>query len=706
MEPIVSWREAKEKFLTADKNLNQFFEDLREGKVLNPNGVKLTYRDSQEIFSLIVMKAIREREILLIEAGVGTGKSFGYLLPIFHTMDSFPVFDKILISTSSIGLQEQLVGDVKTVSELLDIPIKVEISKGMNNYACLRNIEKAMDSADKNKKEKDFYTLSDAKKIVRDNKIIDKALIPLNLNTLWDRIQVNGRCDNCEYKGTCEYVAKEKRISEANIVITNHTQLANMTKNASEVLKKSSMIVVDEAHKLEEEIRLSTERKFEVLSIWRKIQSIVYSLQSIESYDFFYEIDSLNNMIKFNKDENPAVELIRELRKNGKAVFNNNNIGSIGIKDAEKISVNLNSKPIKTAIENFLTRYGKFKEIVKTLPELPEIKKEVNSVLESIRLVEDMNEGTNSKNLYWIKFRDSQSDDIELLYSKKNISDSLESLYTDKKSILLTSATLETNGNYEKITSDLSLNNNDRVVIEDAISSPFDYDTNSLFYYDTTIKKPLTKDAIKEVGIENKESYRNAYILELALRIRDLIEITQGKALVLFTSKADMMETYNIVKALLPNASLILQNDKNVTKWKEEFEADTDSSLFATGAFWEGIDIKGKTLSNVIITRLPFPVMDPITEYKMSINQSKNSQVFTSEMLIKLKQGTGRLIRDVTDTGIVCSLDARTKDYLEEIKKTLPFTKYTTSLDEVLEFSEKNIIGNSSKPKILTLEEK
>lgn len=126
---------------------------------------------------------------------------------------------------------------------------------------------------------------------------------------------------------------------------------------------------------------------------------------------------------------------------------------------------------------------------------------------------------------------------------------------------------------------------------------------------------------------------------------------------------------------------------------KNKFENYIDSVLFSTGIFWEGIDIKGKSLSKLIIARLPFPVVDPISEYKKSLYGDKRfSKVYIPKMLIKLKQGEGRLIRSETDTGIVCILDSRIDKYKNIVKKTLPIKKFVYNIHEVEEFVNKKLL--------------
>ena len=147
---------------------------------------------------------------------------------------------------------------------------------------------------------------------------------------------------------------------------------------------------------------------------------------------------------------------------------------------------------------------------------------------------------------------------------------------------------------------------------------------------------------------------------------------------------------------------LLLQTDTNTKEMKEKFSHDINSCLFATGAFWEGIDVKGKSLSHVIITHLPFDQVDAITQYKASkyIPKEQFKQVYFPNMLIKLEQAIGRLIRNDKDTGIVSCLDSRFEYYKNSIIPNLPMKNYTTNKSDVYNFSEEKILEQS---KVLSL---
>lgn len=171
-----------------------------------------------------------------------------------------------------------------------------------------------------------------------------------------------------------------------------------------------------------------------------------------------------------------------------------------------------------------------------------------------------------------------------------------------------------------------------------------------------------------------------------------LLNITHGKSLILFTAKTDMEEVYSaLLKKALPYKILVQQDGSSQERVLQEFREDTDSVLLGTGSYWEGISIEGKSLSHLVIFRLPFPVPDPIIEYKASLAKDSLMEVRVPEMVIKLKQGIGRLIRNFTDTGIVSIIDSRLRDdaperYHDVVWNSLPIHNRTTNLQVVEDF--------------------
>ena len=286
------------------------------------------------------------------------------------------------------------------------------------------------------------------------------------------------------------------------------------------------------------------------------------------------------------------------------------------------------------------------------------------------------------KNLLWIEGRGNRA---ELVYCPKDTKEVISRLYFRQGiRTILTSATLTeaAQDSLEKAYSYFIRStgfpfDKDGILAEPK-PSPFPYDAHSMIYYCDDLPHPTKEhEAFVRQGVE---------------RLIEILDISQGKALVLFTAKTDLEEAFAILqKKELPYNILIQQPGASQDQVLKEFREDENSVLLGTGAYWEGIDVRGKSLSNLVIFRLPFPVPDPIIEYKASLAKNQLMEVRVPEMIIKLKQGIGRLIRGFSDTGIVSIIDPRLRDkpatpYHDIIWASLPIHNRTTSISELREF--------------------
>ncbi|MNC19799.1 hypothetical protein D3C75_677380 [compost metagenome] len=190
--------------------------------------------------------------------------------------------------------------------------------------------------------------------------------------------------------------------------------------------------------------------------------------------------------------------------------------------------------------------------------------------------------------------------------------------------------------------------------------------------------------------------------------IIELCNISEGRTLVLFSAKEDLRYVTDKIKGINTSWKVIIQkNGSSQESTIQEFR-ESKGVLFGTGIFWEGINIEGSDLSQVIIVRLPFPVpTDPVMEYKIETAIDKFNDVLLPEMLIKLRQGTGRLIRSETDKGIISILDSRlslrvNSHYRNNVLEALPFKTVTEDLSEVRLFANNNILPVE---KVNTIEE-
>ncbi len=662
------WKEESKFDYKLYAEVDTFFENLHKNE-------NLEYRTVQHTMALDIIDAIKNKEILLMEAGVGSGKSWGYLVPLLYASKNKEDFKGFLISTSSIALQEQLKAEIEKLSKMLDINIPITIAKGRNNFICKKRLEDYIK----------YHEENEILKRIREKVsagFIDKENYQDIPNYIWKRININYvNCNNCIYKNTCGYMLKREKWPKSKYVICNHDLLVESLKrdNNDLILQDPSILVVDEAHNLEDKMRNSyknsiSKSKLEALIL--KIDFMISDDDNLEEYENNPIIETLNRV--FRMISTKAKYKYRKNAKEDIAIFDEETSGfDITLSLKEEI-IKLNEK-----LDNFIYDASHYKYLDKRLIGSINTLKSYASVFKD--LISD-----NPQNIYWVSFLANTKDHINLEYVRKDIhKEAARLLSNNNYGKVFTSATMTTgSSDYSYFVNNLGLDriNGIPIIKEYPGESPFDYENNALLY--------LSDDCISP-----KSSDHELYLDTIASKVEELINITEGRSLVLFTSKEDMKKVYRKININSHNFNIMLQTDDvSADALKERFKDDESSVLFATGSFFEGIDIKGEALVNVIITKLPFPVVDPIIEEKANNFKDGFNEVYLPEMIIKLKQGTGRLIRSSTDKGVVSILDSRYKDYEEVILESLPFKNVTTNIEEVKDFSS-NKLGISNVKK-------
>ena len=291
----------------------------------------------------------------------------------------------------------------------------------------------------------------------------------------------------------------------------------------------------------------------------------------------------------------------------------------------------------------------------------------------------------DSEDIFWMNAKGTK--EVILSSCPKNVNQLIEQLYFSDSNFttILTSATITSGSeeDYKDRYKYFSQNTNfpiEKGYISEPKISPFNYDEHALIYYTENMPHP------------SKE--RNKFIAQGVEEIKQILEISKGKALILFTAKSDMQEVYEKLKEAVPYKVLVQNAGSSQTDILKEFKRDVNSVLLGTGAYWEGISVEGTALSNLIIFRLPFPVPEPIIDYKIKAADNGLMEVLVPEMIIKLKQGIGRLIRSDKDFGIVSIIDSRVGEnsnalYKSVIWESLPIKNRTSDINEVAEFYKK-----------------
>lgn len=658
-------RLSKEDLKTLYSNIDEYFANCEK--------YGLQVREGQVNMALSVFDAIESADNLVIEAGVGIGKSYAYLIPLLYyfslTQKSF------IISTSTIVLQEQLEKDIAKLSQQLNIDLDVVIAKGMTNFICLNRLEKFLENPLNKSKYIQYFDLEKQ----------DRKDYPKIKDNIWKEISVEhcqySKCKNCD---KCEFYKRRNLMKNINgAIICNHDLLIEDLSRGSglygrNLFKNVAFIVCDEAHNLENKVRSAKTKEIKINSVKEPLKVAIGILENKRNYEYNYNqiisvLEKLLNHINQN-----VLNKIKELNDSGIDIDDCNGLEFHF--DEEVMNLSTKIATIINEVNNSVQMFSN-----RDTEELEEQLYECSQMFQVLAL------GDKGNHLFWIERKGKRN---LIYYAPKNIDEIAYRLFFYKdeliqlvkapnKTFIFTSATLSVGkDDFNYFLDNIGANKvEDGLTVEDSYESPYDYDNNALLYSCSDIANP--KD-------------RNKYLEQLVDKIKELIILTHGKALVLFTSKNDMKYVYEKIGDKIEDINIYVQNDGSSQDIvKNKFKNDINSVLFSTGIFWEGIDIKGKSLSNLIIARLPFPVVDPIMEYKKSLYGDKGfEKVYIPEMLIKLKQGVGRLIRSESDKGIVCILDSRLPKYEKVVKNTLPIKNITSSIEEVKQFIYKNKIDN------------
>lgn len=659
---INDWRKRRLDNILVSPVLDFFDEEIVTAKGMN-------YREGQANMALDITEAFRDNKNIIVEASVGIGKSFAYLIPalLVNQISGRP----IIIATSSIHLSEQLLSDAKQAAKLLNRSVNVVVGKGRNNYSCLNRAYNLKVGNDSNFNRLLEWVLS--------NKFGDRGKLDFEVTDReWSYFNVD-KCtfERCHHKRDCHFYRMRINISDTgyqDLIIVNHdlliVDLLRKIKGYSKsiITTRSPMIIIDEAHNLESKVRSALTKTWShklYLGFKKDFTKVVSSLPTFD--DIRGKMDKFGNIISifFHEIQKYVTRVARDKK----------------YCESERFPVTV---PKNIDFDLLLSLIDSFEVALTSVPEDRFGDKVLDDLTEQLDSLKQMLTGLykddQSNFLFWAT-KDNQ---LELHYCPKNINEILNKvLFKGNSRIVVTSATLCSSaqtleGQYKYIS--------DTIGFEGEFSEPkysgYDFDKNTRLYIAGDLPDPQ----------HSKYADSDKYYECISDRIQELSQITDGRTLVLFTSKEDLKQVHQLLLKKTNRWPILIQKEgSSQASVIEEFRS-TQGLLLGTGVFWEGLDIRGDDLSQVIIVRLPFPVPDPIIEYKMSLSRNPNDEVLLPEMLIRLRQGAGRLIRSESDKGILSILDSRlssrsNKKYREAVLSSLPYKQITENIDEVVKFA-------------------
>ncbi|MFN2492929.1 MAG: ATP-dependent DNA helicase [Pyrinomonadaceae bacterium] len=624
------------------------------------------HRPGQIDMARAVMRAFEQRKHLIVEAGTGTGKTLAYLVPAVAA--SLGGRGRVIISTGTKNLQEQLMEkDIPFLQNILPKSFKAAYMKGRNNYVCLHRLGRAESSPVlEGLDEIDYFDeVGHWSKSSETGDRAELSSLPESLS-FWRHIDARSETclgQKCVEFDACFITRMRKRAEEADIVVVNHhlffADLALRNSMYGSVLPGYSAVILDEAHLIEDvasEYFGAQVSTYQLDDLIRNVGAIPYEDAGADR-----EINKISaRVMRFSEEFWLA---FREGRGEE---------GRFPIVPGSFARRNREGEIEPTPLgDRYIALDGALTRLETTLDALKDKPAEVENLVRRTRQIKfDLQfivTGEDKKFVYWTERRGRG---IFLRASPIDVSGLLEDkLFEQVDTVVLTSATLSSAGNFSFIRERLGLSSADDLIAE----STFDYQSQALLYLPDDMPDPRSREWARAAAAE----------------VIKIVNATEGRAFVLSTSLAGMQSLYDLAMPEL-DYPCMLQGTASKGRLLERFRQTPNAVLFATSSFWQGVDVRGEQLSCVIIDKLPFAVpTDPIVAARQRYIEDEGGSSFfeysVPQAIISLKQGLGRLIRSTTDRGVLAVLDPRlkTKSYGRLFLKSLPQCRVTSSIEDI-----------------------
>jgi len=640
-------------------------EILKNGGLISQNLSHYEQRSEQIQMAKAVEEVISRKKYLVVEAGTGVGKSLAYLVPfIYWTVQEKK---RVVISTYTKTLQEQLIKkDLPFLKKALGIDFHFALALGGENYLCLRKMEGArlyelLDTPGEIRElEKIFSRLPDLKEGLK----LELGFEPSS--RVWEKIcRESEVCLNkrCPFQKRCYYLRAKIKESHSQILVVNHHLFFAHLSSEEKVLPPFNAVVFDEAHNLEE---VATSFLGVKVSNYQ-VNNFLDSLFNPRTHKgFLTRINNLNTEKQVNK-----------IRKFSESFFSN-----LQKKVGEEKKLRIKEKEfLPCGLYNLFLELSIFLESLKERAKDEEERLEILSYLARCHKIEDnlkmILKQERDDYIYWIEVAPAKrKNKCSLCAAPVDISKELKKrVFNEVKPIILTSATLTIRRNFNYFKERIGLDNAKELYL----ASPFNYREQVLLYLSPHMPDPWRDSLL--------------YSSRVVEEVEKILYIMKGSTFVLFTSFKMLNQVYEELDKRFLGLNFLKQGDKPRYQLLERFKKGKEMVLFGTNTFWQGVDVPGKALRCVIITKLPFSVPhEPIVEARLEFLKAHNKNPFLCyqlpQAIILLKQGFGRLIRSKEDRGVVAILDPRlrTRDYGKIFLESLPPTRITSTLDEVEEF--------------------
>ena len=630
----------------------QIINVFSETGALSQNIKGFRPRSEQLDMATAVAKTIQNKTALVVEAGTGTGKTFAYLAPALLAKK------KTIVSTGSKNLQDQLFNrDLPAIKKALGYSGKIALLKGRANYLCLERLDQVIAQGVLG----DKSVLADLSKVrkwhnsTKSGDLSECVELAEDSPILPQLTSTTDSClgSDCPNYADCYVALARKRALAADLVVVNHhlfcADMAVKESGFGELIPNAEVIIFDEAHQLPDIASqyfgqsLTSRQLFDIC----KDINIVYRTELKDMQQLGVASDHLQKMVQDFR------LLLGEGNQRG-------NWRELSAQSAVKKGFEILKEKLAFTADVIKLALGRSQTL--------------DSIFERIAAVNNqltrLSDTTVTGYCYWYETFNRQ---FGLHITPLTVSDKFgEQMRAKESAWVFTSATLEAGGSFNHFCQRLGIENAEQKVLQ----SPFNYPEQALL----CVPRYLPS------------SNQTHTLNQLAEMLLPVIEANKGRCFVLCTS-------YFMMRGLAEyfrehsNLSILLQGETSKSKLLAQFTSETHSVLVATSSFWEGIDVRGDALSLVIIDKLPFSSPDePLLKARIEDCKLQGGEPFNDiqipEAVIALKQGVGRLIRDVTDKGAVIICDSRlvNRSYGETFLKSLPNATRTRDLAKAIEF--------------------
>ena len=609
-------------------------------------------RPQQIEMAQAVEQALHAATTLIVEAGTGIGKTFAYLVPALLSGK------RVIISTGTRHLQDQLFHrDLPTVRAALAVPVNAALLKGRANYLCLHRLTSTRSEGRLSSRQQvsQLEAIHDWAGRTRSGDIAELSSVPEDA-PIWPRVTSTAEnClgQQCECYQQCHVVKARREAQDADLVVINHhllcADLALKEEGFGELLPGAEAFIIDEAHQLPE----TAARFFGISLSSRQLQELAQD----SSNEYVRETAQLEGLPDLARTLDQAW---RDLR----TAFGADEQRAPWVRLAHEPGVQAQLQALRQALDDLTAALAPQAERSRGLENCYQRALKLQTLLAQTTVQAPDN------HIHWFE---TWKTSFRINLTPLDVAEPFDSQRRALPSCwVFTSATLSVNGDFAHFARRLGLEEARTLQLD----SPFDYQHHALFYLPKGLPEPSAAD-FSERMLDAAEA---------------IIRASRGRAFILFTSYRALHLAHRRLRDSC-DYPLLVQGSAPRNELLERFRELGNAVLLGTSSFWEGVDVRGEALSCVIIDKLPFASPgDPVWQARIDALKSRGGNPFIEEQLphavITLKQGVGRLIRDVTDRGVLVVCDTRlvNKSYGKVFINSLPAMQRTREFDEVAAF--------------------